>query len=118
MRVRAVDEENDWTFGKGRSNYKYDINALAQNVKCRLQCYLGDNFFNLSGGLDWFNLIGSKNILRLRLEVTTCILNTYGVLGVTSFNISINEDREFSIQYSIDTIYGELNNQNLEVPSA
>lgn len=118
MKVRSVDNENDWQFGKGKSDYKSDLLALAQNVKCRLQCFFGDNFYNLSGGIDWFNLLGSRQVFKLRLEITTMILNTYGVKKITSLNVNINDDREFLIQYSIDTIYGELENQTFEVPGA
>lgn len=117
MKVRAVDSENDWTFGKGKNSYKSDLDALAQNIKCRLQCFIGDCFFNLSGGIDWFGLIGSKEIDRLRLEVSACILNTEGVTKITFFEIITDEDRGVLFKYSVDTVHGELPDQEYGVPN-
>lgn len=117
MKVRAVDNNNDWTFGKGQNDYKSDLAGVAQNAKCRLQCFLGDNYFNLSGGIDWFNLVGSKDFLRLRMEISNCLRNTYGVSRLIGVQVIVDDDRNFTISYSLDTIYGELTNQNFEVPS-
>ena len=106
MIVRTIDAGNDWTFGKGRNSYRKNIKAVEQLLQTRLQSFLGDCFFDIQEGLDWFNLLGSKNQLALELAVRTVILNTEGVTGIVSFSTSLNSStRVFSMQYTVNTIY-------------
>lgn len=109
MIVRAVDENNDWLFGKGLSDYKYDVQALAQVIQTRLQSHLGDCFFALTEGIDWFNLLGSKRVLDFKLALSTTILNTEGVTGLVELNIITTPNRRFTISYSVNTVYGIAN---------
>ena len=51
MKVRALDESGDWTFGKGENNYYSANDAIAQNIKTRLYSFLGDCFFDLSANI-------------------------------------------------------------------
>lgn len=114
MRVRSVDINNDWLFGKGRNDYKRDKMALAQKLKTRIQSFLGDCFFAQNEGIDWFNLLGSKRTADLQLAITTIILNTEGVTEITSLNASLNKTtRNISIVYSVNTIYGEVSGTSL-----
>ncbi len=108
MRVRAIDSENDWKFGKGRNDYKYDISAVAQNLKTRIQSFLNDCFFHREAGIDWFNLLGSKNYLSLQLSINSTILNTEGVIAITNIEQNIDSDRHYSVTYSVDTIFGNI----------
>lgn len=106
MRVRSLDENNDWTFGKGRNNYLKDVKAITQNIKTRLQSFLGDCFFDLQAGIDWFNLLGSKNQLGLELAVRTVILNTEGVSAIVDFSINLDQyTRAISMTYTVETVY-------------
>jgi hypothetical protein len=108
MKVRAIDSQNDWTFGKGKNDYKSGIDACAQNIKTRLQLFLGDCFFALENGIDWFNLNGSKNIEMISISVRTTILNTPDVIGINSLSISLDNSRVLSFQYEASTVYGEV----------
>lgn len=107
MRVRQVDENNDWLFGKGRNNYVVDIRAVAQNIKTRLLEFLGDCFFNLGAGIDWPSLLGAKDQDALNLAISTTILNTEGVTGIRQLFINLNRvTRDITIQYEVQTAYG------------
>jgi hypothetical protein len=109
MIVRSIDGNNDWLFGKGKNDYKKDRSAIAQNIKTRLQSFLGDCFFALSDGIDWFNLLGSKNVLELRLAISSVILNTQGVTEIVSVNvIENNSSRTLSVQYEVNTVLGRV----------
>jgi hypothetical protein len=111
-RVRAIDGNNDWTFGKGRNNYKFDNTAVAQNIKTRLQSFLGDCFFAINEGIDWFNLLGSKDQRALTLSIATTILNTQDVTGLLELNLTLNrENRLITIQYEVSTVYTTISNQ-------
>jgi hypothetical protein len=64
-RSRSVDDDNDWNFGKGRNDYVRNIRAVEQNIRTRLNSFLGDCFFSTGSGLDWFNLLGNKNQIAI-----------------------------------------------------
>lgn len=106
MIVRGVDVENDWFFGKGRNDYRSNYDAVVQNIKTRLKSFIGDCFFAVNDGIDWFNLLGAKNQLALELAVRSVILNTQGVSGIVSFSSSLDrESRIFTMTYEVNTIY-------------
>lgn len=106
MRVRAIDGDHDWTFGKGRNNYKKDIQAVAQNIDTRLSMFLGDCFFAQERGIDWFNLLGAKNQLALELAIAATILNTDEVTGLLQLNAELNPDnRRYTVFYRVETSY-------------
>ena len=111
MRVRGIDALGDWNFGKGRSDYKQANNAIAQNIKTRLKSFLNDCFFDVTAGIDWFNLMGSKNIVELKLKVAACILNTSEVTSLIEVSTNLSNDRNITITYSVETVYGRILNQ-------
>lgn len=39
MITRALDKNNDWTFGNSQQNYLTGKDAIAQNIKTRLREY-------------------------------------------------------------------------------
>lgn len=106
MRVRALDQNGDWTYGKGRNNYKLNLDALMQNLQTRLLSFLGDCFFDLGAGIDWFNFLGSKDQLALNLAITSVILNTEGVTAILQLTAELGTDRRFLVTYQVSTTYG------------
>lgn len=106
MIVRSIDSNGDWKFGKGRNDYLKNRRAVQQNIETRLKMFLGDCFFALNQGIDWFNLLGSKNILELRLSVASVILNTEFVSGIEELSFNIDTSRNLFIQYDVSTSFG------------
>lgn len=112
MRVRALDGNGDFTYGKGRNNYLKDNAAIAQNIDTRLSSFLGDCFFDLGAGIDWFTFLGSKDQAGLNLAISTVILNTDGVTGILQLRTELDPaTRDFSIQYDVLTTYSSVANQ-------
>lgn len=112
MIVRALDGNGDWTFGKGKNNYLREVSAIRQSIQTRLKSFLGDCFFALNQGIDWFNLLGSKNILELRLAVAATLLNTEDVVRINNLNVIISSTtRNIFIQYEVETVYGEASGE-------
>jgi hypothetical protein len=109
MRVRSLDSNGDWTFGQGLLDYKTGNDAIAQSIKTRLNSFLGDCFFNLGAGIDWFNLIGSKNEIGLNLAISTTILNTENVTGILELSTTLDNNRVFTVNYQVQTTYSSLN---------
>lgn len=110
MIVRSLDVNGDWRFGKGRNDYLSNNAAIVQNVSTRLNSYLGDCFFAQDQGIDWFNLLGSKNELALEAAVRAVILNTDNVTRLVDVSIVLDENtRQINMRYVIETIYSTVN---------
>lgn len=108
-RVRQLDVDHDWTFGKGQNDYLRDLRALVQSIDTRLNCFLGQCFFDIGAGIDWFNLLGSKDQTTLRLALVSTILNTSGVTGLLQLSIVLSTARRLTVQYRVQTIYSTAN---------
>lgn len=106
MIIRAVDANNDWTFGKGLSDYKTDEAAIEQNVRTRILSWVNDCFFALLEGVDWKARLDVGQQADLSEEIKLVILQSFGVIGVTAINLVFNgNNRLETITYTIDTIF-------------
>lgn len=105
MRVRALDADGDWTYGKGQNNYLTQNRAVGQNIQTRLLSFLGDCFFDLSAGIDWFTYLGGKDQLALNLAVSAVILNSQDVTGIRQLSIDLSATRVLTISYRVQTTY-------------
>lgn len=104
MIVRAITEDGDWTFGKGRNDYRAGLLAIAQVIDTRLKSFLGDCFFATNQGIDWWNLLGAKNQLALTLAISRTILNTPNVTGLLPLTLSLDDaSRVLSVSYNVQT---------------
>ena len=111
MIVRALDADHDWTFGSGLANYYQANSAIVQNINTRLNSFLGNCFFDLNSGIDWFNLLGSKNEASLQLYISTQILKSEGVTGINQLLVDLDHStRGLTVQYEVQTIYSTVNN--------
>lgn len=105
MTFRNLDSNHDWTFGSGRSNYVDKNQEIALNLQTRILSFLGDCFFAINEGIDWFNLLDYRYQPRLELAVQEVIKNTPGVTAINSVDALIGANRKMTISYNIDTIY-------------
>lgn len=106
MIVRALDNLGQWTFGKGKNNYKTGNSAVAQMIATRLRSFVGDCFYATAEGVDWFNLLGAKDQVSLQLAINACILGTDGVTSLTqSFVLLDRKTRRLSVTYVVTTVY-------------
>lgn len=106
MRVRAIDEDGDWVFGTGKASYRSNNDAIAQNIQTRLNSFLGNCFFSLGDGIDWFNLLGNANLTSLNLAITATILNTTGVTALIQFSSNLDaKTRNFTVSYIVQTTF-------------
>lgn len=119
MRVRGLDSNGDFLFGKGKSDYRVDVLALAQIIQTRLKSFIGDCFFATNDNIDWFSLMGSRNLRDLRLAIASCILNTEGINSLAQLDVAIDSNRRVTVQYSVISVYGEISrNINFGVSNA
>jgi hypothetical protein len=108
MRVRRIDADGDWTFGRGRHSYAATSESVAQRVKTRLLSFQGDWFLDLDHGLPWFiRMEKPADLALLEADVKRCILETAGVASLTAFSIDLNrETRKCTIAATIIDAYG------------
>lgn len=99
-----LDQNHDWTFGKGAADFANGDQAIGLNVKTRLLSWVGDCFFDLNAGIDWWNRLGSKNQRTLlELDLKRVILQSEGVTGIVSFDTTLT-GRDFTASYTINTV--------------
>lgn len=117
MRVRELDQNHDWTFGRGKSNYLEKSEAIAQSVKTKLLSLKNDWFLNRDDGIAWFDYL-EKNLNTQALEVDCkrAILSVDGVEEITFFDIKLNrETRELLIQVEYNDKYNKERGINFNV---
>lgn len=109
MRVRAIGTDGNWLYGKGQNDYLRNNAAVAQNIQTRLLSFLGNCFFDLEAGIDWFNYLGGKDLTILQLSLSTVILNTTNVTGLKQLLPVLEpETRLFTVTYQVQTTYSVL----------
>lgn len=107
MIIRKIDNQGDWTFGKGLGNYAKDEEAIDQNIKSRLLSWTYNCFFAMQDGIDYTALMDKGQEDNLTLAIRIQILQSYGVVGVDT--VTTNYDatlRKLTVTYSVDTIFG------------
>lgn len=107
MRFRALDSNWDWKFGKGVGSYSGDTQAIAYDVKSKILSWVGDCFFNETAGIDWKNILGSKDQKsQLDDAIKKIIVEEYGVIELSFFESEIS-DRTYHCTTRFKTIYNE-----------
>lgn len=96
MRVRNIDHNNDWLFGKGHSDYTTAAYAVGLDIKMRLQEWVNDCFFALTKGIDWKTRLGSYNQkLFLDGDIRRVARETTGVLDIINFESRVDGRRYY-----------------------
>ena len=109
MRNRILDENDDYTFGKGLANFYTDVpEAPAQAVSTRLSLRLTEWYLDLTDGTPWATKVLGKYTGSTRdviLQART--LGTPEVNGLLSYASQVDVNtRAYSVQMLIDTTYG------------
>ena len=106
MIFRAIDSDGDWTFGRGLQSYLRGASAIEANLRTRLYSFLNDCFFAQEEGVDWWNLIGSKNRAGIILQCRKVLVQSFGVVRINKVDAYYDANsRKFTVSYNIDTIY-------------
>jgi hypothetical protein len=109
MTVRALDSNGDWIFGIGKNAYLSGNAEVAQAIQTRLLSFLGDCFFDVGAGIDWFSYLGGKDQIGLNLAISAVILNTANVTGIRQLLVNLDDvTRKFTVQYQVQTTYSVL----------
>lgn len=106
MKYRALDQNSDWSFGTGLQSYFTAIAAIRADIQSALQVYLGESFFALDFGIDWWNLIGGKDEQGIILQCRAMISTREGVTKINRVDATLNRTtRALNVSYNIDTVF-------------
>lgn len=108
-----LDNNDDYSFGKGQQNITYGSYAVAQAIKTRLQLLKGEWWENIQEGLPLFQEIlgtsgATSNIFIVDSLIKDRIIKTPNVLSIKDFNSKF-EERKYSFNCSILSRFGEIN---------
>ena len=104
---RNLDANHDWTWGNSRNNYVIENQEIGLNITTRVLSFLGDCFFAVNEGIDWWHLLDYRYQDRLENAVTEVVKNTDGVTAINSIDFLVNADRQIRINYDVQTVYSQ-----------
>jgi hypothetical protein len=120
MVFREISAANDWAFGQGRGSYLTRERAVGANIKTRLLFFLNDCFFAMSTGIDWWNLLGTKNPAALNnilIQTRQVIASSEGVVRINSVTVDFDsKNRSVTINYNIDSTFSRGVTGNVTTP--
>lgn len=111
IKMRNIDKKGDWCFGKNLQDYGDNLISTKNNIKTRLQSVKYDCFFDLTAGIDWFNILGNRGQYAqevIEINVRLCILQSLYVKEIVDLKVVRNEDRSLNLEYTINTIFGQI----------
>lgn len=109
MRYRKLDTSGDYSFGNGASDFwKDQPEAVAQAVQTRLFLFEGEWFLDSREGMTWnTQVLGVRTANTRDPAIRRRVLGTQGAKSLLEYSSSLNRDtRDFSVNMTIDTIYG------------
>lgn len=95
-----------------------DQAAIRQHLEQRLQSFRGEWFLDLDSGVPYFQdiLLKSPNPMTMDGAFKKCILETPGVLELTSFFLEfVSAQRQLKLTFSVDTINGSVDFSGFQV---
>lgn len=110
MRVSGLNSNDDWTFGRGRANYKSASNAIGQNIVTRLRSFKRDWYLDNNANIDWITLLGTRGITtnEIRDQVERTVKATEGVARINKIEVNLDRvQRTVTININVTDIYNE-----------
>ena len=111
MMIRRIDENGDFVFGHGSADYLTGDPAIALLIEQRLQLWLGEWFLDVTAGVNWWMILGSRPpaLILAEQEIRECVAATEGVAQVNSLTVT------FSHQTFIAGVSGSVTTVNSNV---
>lgn len=107
MRYRKEDADGDYVLGGAAAFLVDSPEAVAQAVVTRLRLIRGEWFLDATAGMPWDQVLGKNNQGTADSAIRQCILGTQGVVEITEYSSSLDEDtRALTVVATITTIYG------------
>jgi hypothetical protein len=114
----GLDATNDIIIGGTSFTRTDNADHLAQKLRSKLQLVQGESQLDVTAGIAYFTDIFVKpvNLPGVASIFKSEIINTEGVNELLRFDYDLDTtQRELTIGFSINTIYGDLNINNLTI---
>lgn len=105
MSFRAIDGSGDWIWGMNKSSYATKQKEIEFNIRTRVLSFLGDCFFAINEGIDYWRLLDYNGQDELENQIKAVIIATPGVQKVDNLDIITTSNRDFILSYDVFTIY-------------
>jgi hypothetical protein len=109
MRYRALDENGDYTFGRGAGNFLVNSpDTVRQSIQTRLGLLQGEWYLNQQSGTPWLQQILVKGAVSkvYDLAIQTRILQTQGVKSIITYSSTADPvHRSLAVSALVQTIY-------------
>lgn len=110
MIYRRLDNNGDYSFGRGKQDFLSDTDAVVQAIKTRLLLLKNEWWEDQSDGTPLYqNVLGvygtPDNLKAADLVVRDRIINTENVIEIVEF-ISNFEKRAYSVKCTVSTAFG------------
>lgn len=108
-RVRKLSPSGDYLFGNSLSDFYINEPAVVgQNVETRLLLWLGEWYLDISQGTPYMQgILGKYSQEQADTIIQDEVLSTDGVVGIQNYQSIFDPDnRQLSINFNLDTIYG------------
>jgi hypothetical protein len=130
MRYRKLDQSGDMQFGHGAGDFWHDQpDGVGQSVKTRLLLFSGEWFLDTVAGTPWGGfplndlvvqqgrILGEHSQIMSDAVIRERILSTNGVTGIAVYGSYLDPNtRAYSVNATIDTIYGRAFTLTLSAP--
>ena len=107
MMIRNVDANGDFVFGHSLADYLTGDAAIALLLEQRLQLWLGEWFLDVTAGVNWWQVLGTRPpaLLLAEQELRRIALATDGVVKVTNLALAFSHKTFIAnIQCSVTTV--------------
>lgn len=91
MRVRRLDENGDYSFGRGEADFWVNTpEGVAQKVQTRLLLWAGEWFLDKTVGTLWIQqILGYNTAANRDIAIRTVILQTENVTALSNYSSSL-----------------------------
>lgn len=108
----ALDQDgHDLLIRDGELKLAEGLDHVSQNLKIRLQFYLGEWFLDITEGVPFYSdiLVKNPNISSIDSILKARILSTLEVTNLLEYKSEFNNvTREYTVNAKVKTIYGVL----------
>lgn len=106
MKIRNLDRDGDFVFGKGVQCYLTGQAAIALDIKTYLKLWTGNAFWALQGGVNWRQYLDKNQKTRLLAALQTAIMGRFGVMALNELSANLDPNtRNIVVRYDVQTIY-------------
>lgn len=109
MRYRKLSPTGDYVFGNGQLDFYRDVpEAVGQAVMTRLLLWLGEWFLDTTEGTPFMQgILGKFSQSVADVTIQDRVQTTQGLVNIEDYVSSVDADeRDLSVEFSINTIYG------------